>query len=232
MADAGNFEETDLVGCPYDSFEGANLVLCEANLCEWIAQPAAAWSNVGFLIAASLIWRWSREDETPARFLAPIAVLTAIGSFAFHASGTLVGQLVDQSLMFFETALFITIGSVRLRAKPSSLRRLLTYPAIVGLSIAFLVGEPRSGIGLLVLHGCIVVFLEVQTWWRYRGYRVRNALAAIATLVVAFTLWSLDASRTLCDPNNHVFTAHAAYHLLGALSFLFWYRHFAQPDPR
>lgn len=216
--------------CPYQDFAPANLVLCEADLCGWITQPAAAWSNVGFLIVASILWKWSRDDESLARFLAPIALLTGLGSFAFHATGTLAGQLIDQSLMFLETSLFIVIGARRVErlqyAAASTVA--MAYVVLVVGSIAFILQNPTTGIRLFVVHVAMVAILEVKTWWTKPRARLRYGLGAVATVIVSFVLWSLDASHTLCDPDNHLFTAHAAWHLLGAASFLLWYRHFAQ----
>lgn len=222
-----------MAACPYDALERANLVLCEADLCAWIAQPAAAWSNIGFVIAASIIWKCAREseDRSLARLLAPIALATGLASFAFHATGTLAGQLVDQSVMFLETALFMTIGERRFR-RASAARSLATYVGVVGISVAMLLEVPTSGIALFVAHGVVIVGIESVTVWKTRHYSVRWALYAVATLAASFALWWLDAERIVCDPDNHLFTGHAAWHLLGALSFLFWYRHFAQPQPR
>lgn len=140
-------------------------MLCERDLCEWIAQPAATWSNVGFFVAALVVWRWARRDGlSDARFLAPIALWTGLGSIAFHATGSLAGQLLDQSVMFLETALFLVMGLRRLGARVG----LGSYLSIVGGSTALLLVLSSSGI------------------------------------------------------------ARSSWHLLGASSFLFWYRHFAQ----
>ena len=211
--------------CPYHALEGANLVLCEANRCGWIAQPAATWSNIGFLIVAAAIWRWSRRDGSPAaRWFAPIAFATGIGSIAFHATSTLVGQLVDQSIMFLETALFIVLDLRRLGIRAG----VIGYIAIVVASVALVLVFPTMGIALFIGHVAAFTAFEIAVIAKRPRPTQKHLVIAVGVFALSYGLWWLDAGHVLCDPENHIFTGHAAWHLLGALSFAFWYRHFAQ----
>lgn len=219
-----------MLACPYDALAPANLELCERDLCGWIAQPAATWSNVGFFVAALVLWRWARRDAaggrpSDARWLAVIAAATGLGSIAFHATGTLAGQLLDQSVMFLETSLFLVLDLRRLGARAG----LGTYTAIAAGSSALLLVLPAAGIALFIGHAVLVGVLELAVLRRAPRPSLRFLAGALGTLVSSYALWWLDAARLLCEPDNHVFTAHSAWHLLGAGSFLLWYRHFAQP---
>ncbi len=48
--------------------------------------------------------------------------------------------------------------------------------------------------------------------------------------VPAMTVWCLDSSGVVCNPQNHIFNGHAAWHLLDALSFWFLFRYYEQFD--
>ena len=52
----------------------------------------------------------------------------------------------------------------------------------------------------------------------------------MALFGVSYAIWWLDRLGVICDPTNHLVTGHAVWHLLGAASFLFWYRFLAQFD--
>jgi hypothetical protein len=214
--------------CPYDSLAPANLAFCERRLCSWIVEPANAWTNVGFVIVGLAILRLARRDRVSlASWLGPIAIATGLASFAYHATGTLLGQLFDQGVMFLETALFIAIDARRLRPRMPVLG---LYLAIVTASIAALVAWPTAGIALFAAHAVAFAVLEVICYRRARAPSYRFLAIALALFVASQALWQLDLRGPLCDPDNHLLTAHGGWHLLGALTFLFYYLHFAAAE--
>jgi hypothetical protein len=214
--------------CPWSSLAPANLHFCERDLCAWIVQPASTWSNIGFFIVGVLVWRQARRDGAgPSGMLGPIAMLMGVCSIAFHATGTFIGQWLDLSEMFFESALFVVLAARRLatlsaRAQVAGWATLVVVPAAVQLR------WQSSGVALFTTE--IVLWVLLELVWLSRARRrtdYRFALAAVALFAVSFALWSLDRS-ILCDPDNHVFGGHAAWHLLGAAAFAPWYRYFSQ----
>jgi Ceramidase len=217
---------------PWDGYQQANLVFCEKNLHGLVAQPANTWSNIGFFVVAVWIARRARRERAcVAGLLAPIALLTGVGSIAFHATGTLAGQLVDQSTMFFESAFFIVVNLRRARFVVNRRASIAIYVVLVGSFVASLMAFPMLGIRLFVVQVVGFLGLEAYVFVRRLEYIRYRALVAVGVcFVVQYALWWLDRLRVLCDPNNHVFGGHAAWHLLGALSFVFWYRHYAQVD--
>ena len=56
----------------------------------------------------------------------------------------------------------------------------------------------------------------------------RPLFLACGTFAVSYAIWWLDKLGLACDPDNHVLNGHCIWHFLGALSFAFWYRFYAQ----
>ncbi len=54
----------------------------------------------------------------------------------------------------------------------------------------------------------------------------------VGLFALSYSLWWLDKLRIVCDPENHVFTLHSVWHFLGAASFYFWFRFYAQFDQK
>jgi Ceramidase len=217
--------------CPWQRFEPANLDFCERQLCAWVTEPANTWSNLGFFLTGALVLWWARRDGAArAGLFGVVALLTGFGSTALHATSTFIGQALDQGSMFLESGLFVVLNVARLwHPKRSNL--VLSYLALVAPSITLLLYFETIGIALFVVEVVIFVALEARLALRdYRTTRYGPLAGVGVTFVLSYALWWLDHLRILCDPDNHIFTAHSAWHLLGALSFLFWYRHFAQFD--
>jgi hypothetical protein len=215
---------------PYRAFERANLSMCEATVRGLVAQPANTWSNLGFFaVAAWIFWLARRERAPVAGLLAPIGFATGVGSIAFHATDTLAGQLVDQSLMFLESSFFVVVNLRRVGALATVRSLLLVYAALVVGSTAALIAFPTTGIAIFIAH--VVAFLGLEAFLlarRREGIRTRALLGVGACFAVAYAAWWLDHLRIVCDPDNHLLNGHAVWHLIGALSFFFWYRHYAQ----
>jgi hypothetical protein len=217
--------------CPWQDFAPANLRFCEADVCGWITQPANTWTNVGFLLAGIYVLRAARRAPSGlAAWLGPIAIATAFTSSALHATSTFVGQALDQSSMFFESSLFVTISVQRWLGWPRA-RLVALYASLVIVSTALLLRLQTAGIALFAAQVFAWLAIELRMFFRARAPSYRAFVAGCATFAASYALWWLDELRVVCAPNNHVFTLHGAWHLLGALSFPLWYHHFAQFAP-
>ncbi|MCC6527899.1 MAG: ceramidase domain-containing protein [Polyangiaceae bacterium] len=219
--------------CPWGGLAPANLHFCERELCSWITEPANTWTNLGFVVVGVVLARLARRDGARAAgLLGPIAIATGLCSAALHATSSFAGQFLDQSAMFLESALFVAL-CVRRWLGWSARALAALYAAIVAASVGLLLAFESAGIGLFVAHVLAFLGIELRLFFRDRrrtGYGAFAAAAAVFAL--SYGLWWLDVSGVACDPDNHVFTAHGAWHLLGAVSFVFWYRHFAQFEGR
>lgn len=210
---------------PWGSLAPANLTFCEAALPGWIAEPANTWSNVGFVVVAIILAL--RRGDRVARALAIVALFTGISSALFHASRTFAGQALDQSVMFMESALFVVWNLRRARSSRRDDRAL--YLALVVIPVLLLLTLETVGILLFTLEIATFLALELRLALRdQQRARYGGLLAAGACFALSYALWWLDRTGILCDPENHVFGGHAAWHLLGALSFWLWHRHFGQ----
>jgi hypothetical protein len=153
---------------------------------------------------------------------------TGAGSVALHATSTLAGQLIDQSIMFLESSFFIAFIVWRWRGWPAA-RLAGLYAALVGATTALLLAFPRLGIVLFVAHVLLFLGIELGLYARDRGRTRYGALVAVGiTFALSWAVWWRDLLSVVCNPDDHVFQGHAVWHLLGALSFYFWYRHYAQ----
>ncbi len=219
--------------CPWGNFQPANLTFCEEDRCAWITQPANTWSNVGFLIVGLLIVRRARSTVAPvAGLLGTIAILTAFTSSALHATGTFIGQAADQSWMFAESALFVTLSAGRWLGWRSA-RLVWFYIVLLASSVALLLRFETLGIALFTVHMVTFGAIEVRLLLRDGKTTDYRPLWWVGGLfVLSYALWWLDELRLVCDPHNHVFTLHSAWHFLGAASFYFWFRYYAQFELR
>jgi hypothetical protein len=217
------------VPCPWDALEPANLAFCEESLCAWVTQPANTWTNIGFIVAGVWILRRSRaRGNRVVGALGFIALATGIGSALFHATSSLVGQLADQAAMFLESGFFIVANMARWRAL-SVARFVLGYLAIVATSTTLLVLFPSWGIGLFVAHVAVFLSLECALYFRFGRTTRYGALLVVGILfLLSFVVWWLDRTGVICHPQNHYFTGHGLWHLLGAASFVYWYEHYTQ----
>jgi len=214
--------------CPWQVLPPANLSFCEADVCGWITQPANSWTNVGFLIAGVIILREARRSPAGmAAWLGPIALATGLASMAAHATSTFVGQALDQSVMFLESSLFVAIGFARWRRRRTHATTVL-YAGLVIASTITLVVVQTAGIALFAAHIVAFAALELRLAVRDRSTDYRYLIAAVATFAVSYALWWLDKLDVVCDPSNHVLGLHGVWHFLGALSFVLWFRYFAQ----
>ena len=100
--------------CPWDGFAPGTVHFCEERLCGWIAEPANAWSNLGFLaMGVYLLLRAKKDKRAPLYLVGVTSLLVGVGSFLFHMSGTFVGEFADLSAMFLIGSLMVTMEARR-----------------------------------------------------------------------------------------------------------------------
>lgn len=214
---------------PWRRFAPATVKYRERNLDAWVRQPANAWSNLAYVIVGMWLWTQPSARQSSILALIPItAILVGIGSFLYHASFSLVFQVVDLGAMYLFSCLFIAFNLWRL----FSLSAPVFYGLYLGLFIislvAFLRLRGRSGFLIFIVHVLIVVVLEALNGWLGQGTAdYAPFIWMLATLAVAWGIWILDYKGLLFDPDNHLVQGHALWHVISSFCFILAYRYYS-----
>ncbi len=202
---------------------------CEAVRDGWLRQPSNALSSLAFSVAAvGMAWaQWKRPLAGAFRAVEAwcfiVAVfLVGVTSAGYHASLTFVGQVFDVQSMYLVVVALVAVNVDALR--PLSPRRfVVTY---LGLNLALgvlLVTVPafrRFGFGLAILAVLVTeVMLRVR---RLRATPLWPLGVAVGVQALAFGVWTLDLTKTVCSPES-LLQGHAVWHVLGAVvTVLLW----------
>lgn len=217
---------------------------CEALRSRLIRQPANSWSNLGFIavgwvIAFQAIRRVPGETSGTFErgvfypvFFSFLAVSLGIGSFAYHASTTRFGWILDSGSMYLLSVFMLVYAVTRLwRLRPAVF--LLLYAAGLWFSFAsnssplMFPGDIDAGSAVFGLFLVLAVALECFIMRSARRTLNGKWVVAFAlTFVLSVFIWS--RSRTggaWCDPSS-LLQGHAIWHLLDALCIYFIYRYY------
>ena len=209
--------------CPWDGWEPASIAFCERRICAWVVEPSNAWSNVAYvLVGAWILWRRRERLDTAITAIAVAAILLGVGSFSFHATGVRIFEVVDVSGMYLISGLGLTFALQRLLGWADG-GAVLFFAASALASSLVMVGLGNDGIVVFGVQVLATFAIEM-------GLRGRTPpgvgvwlLRAIVILGIALVIWLLDKHGPLCDPDNHLVTGHAGWHVLTALSLLCFY---------
>jgi hypothetical protein len=216
------------VGCPWQGWPGAPADFCEASLCAWVRQPGNTWSNLGFFVAAAVVHRATATRNRDLRPMAWILVLMGAGSIAFHATETRAAQWLDWAGMYAMTAWMVGHAGARLFALgPRGRVGVVGALFALGMSSLAVPGAPVRTLFAVANLACPALEAALALRPRTRAPSYRWFFAAYAALLPAVVLWVADERRVLCDPDNHLFSGHAAWHLLDALMFACSYAWYA-----
>ena len=212
------------MNCPWDFLEPQIdlFPFCEQRLCSWVVEPSNAWTNIGYLIVALLIWR-SREpaSETKRLFFRSSLMIFA-GSLFFHMSGSAWGKIADVAAMFVLSTGLLSLSLQRIQNL--SVRQTEIFFGVMLLAcVAFLV---VFRFGNVLFAAQIVATLAIETvLWRGGKSLIdmKKVVLALVVLAFAFGIWILDKSKVFCRPDNHILSGHGLWHLLTALAIYLLY---------
>lgn len=210
--------------CPWSGYAPATIAFCERRLCAWVVEPSNAWSNLAYLLVGFLILR--RLSGRPATALSVIgvgAIVLGLGSFAFHATGVRVFEVVDVAGMYVLSGLGLTFALQRLLGWGDGVA-VACFAALTLGSSLLMVALGTDGIVVFIVQITAMVLIEVGLRARNPPGASRWILAAVAVLVVAYGIWNLDFRGIVCDPDNHFVNGHAIWHALTAVSIYLFYR--------
>jgi hypothetical protein len=204
---------------PWSAWARPDIHHCEANLAGWIAAPADTWSNLAYLAVGA--WLLTRP-RGPARTLGGIAIAVGACSFAFHASFTYQGQVLDFAAMFLMTGWLLARDAVRASWLAAD-RLNAAWAAVVGVSLSAFAAFHAWGLPVqtvMLAHAAGVVALEARLARAGRCPRPAALGAAVGLVAAAYACWHLDHAARFCSPDDHLFQWHAVWHALTAAAFL------------
>jgi Ceramidase len=212
--------------CPWSEFAPPVISFCEHRRCGWIAEPANAFSNIAYVIVG--LWVLGRTQIPLAfrRLAAFVAIVLGMMSFAFHASATRMGEVLDVSSMYLLPALSFAVSFAILNQRGMSVRFALLPVAIwLAATITMLVFH-NDGTNLFTGLSLLAVGADAYLLLRAKGeHRFRYLGLSIAAVLTGYGIWWLDKLGIWCNPHNHIVNGHAVWHCMTALSIAFHYLH-------
>jgi len=207
-----------------------------------LAQPANTLSNAGFVLAGLLLaWRAGRRDllgdvlprrRGLATTYAVVVVLLGPASAAMHATQAELGGRLDLLSMYLVASFAASYAVTRLLSLGSGACFVLFALLVGGCEAvgALPVHVPVVAVpGNVAFAALLVTAAVVETvlWRRAHASRtdLRWGAAAVAAMLVAFTLWNL-AKGPWCAPTSWL-QGHAAWHLLDAVAAYLLFRLYA-----
>jgi hypothetical protein len=216
------------------AFLPATVHFCEARLGGLVAEPANTWSSLGYILVGA--WLFARRGAASRAPLATVAIAEigiGVGSIALHGTGTFAGEVLDLTGMFLLSACLFALGFGRLgRLSDRTIGGM--WAVAVALPLGLLAWVHGSGIASFSVLLAAGIGAELVLYRRDRTVGFRRFAQSMGIFGVAFTFWILDMTRLVCLPDNHVFTGHAAWHLLNAWSierlYAFYQESLGAPD--
>jgi hypothetical protein len=211
-----------VTACPWSDYTPASIAFCERRLCALVVEPSNAWSNLGYVLVGLYLLSRAR-GRGPLLAVGVAGVLIGLGSFAFHATGVRVGELLDVTAMYLFGALGVVFSLRRLRPVPDGML-IAFYTALVTGSALFMAATGSNGILVFTAQIVFTVVAELYLAVRRHGATAYRYLRwTVGAFALAFLIWNLDKWGVVCDPDNHLVTGHAVWHVLTAVALLFFY---------
>lgn len=194
----------------------------------FVLQPLTALSNLGYILAGTLILASSIARENPKirandyrGWFAAAAYITGWASYLSHASLTRAGEWLDLMGVYQLLLLLLVYSLHRLTGRTFH----AGYAAVLfllGLQMIYVPGWQQAAIAVL-LAGWVLVEFALRRARRPRG-KMRYALLAVVMFAAGSGIWALNGRAPACPPG--AFPWHIAWHLLSAAAFGLLYRYY------
>lgn len=215
--------------CAWSEFEPATIKFCEAPLCELIVHPSNSYSNLAYVIVAIIILMKFKFNRL-SLMISFSAFCVGLFSFSFHATGTFLGQLLDVTSMYLFSALLLILNLNRMKWISDHKVTVSYILLVIGSSLLMYFGKSAVGETLFGLQ----VFSILITEWKIKASKIENntqyraIINAFIIFIVSFIFWLMDHHPTFCNPDQHFFQWHAAWHIVNSLCFYQAYKFYAQ----
>ncbi len=208
---------------------------CEAPIGAFPVQVANSFSSLGFVFLGfwALVAGRRPAVGTPERRLVPMfgVVLIFIGasSFIYHSTLSFFGQFLDIFSMY-TFGILLALGALYRSGRLGG-RTALALFVTLSLTLAvvqYLVPDARRVLfALLLLPGIVLELTPFVTGHGPRSPRVRFIYVGVATMIVAYVIWTLDQTTFFCSAHSLI-QGHAIWHLLGAVAAVMIVAHYRE----
>lgn len=207
--------------CPWSGLDPGTVKFCEERLCAWVVEPSNAWSSLAYLVLGLWMLGQALRPVAPRSIaVAAAQLMIGIGSFFFHASGVFWGELVDQVGMFMLSGLILAFALAQARGLTAA-RTVTLYAGIVIASTLVLLAVRPIGIPLFAVQLAIGLGWQLRLCLQSSGaQRAANRpfFVGVGLFVGSFAIWVTDITGLVCNPQNHLITGHAIWHVLNSIS--------------
>lgn len=215
-------------------FGAPNLDWCEAPVPGLFEEPANTLSNLAYVVVAVLILRGAGQARH-VRYVGHTVFWMGLCSLVYHASNNALSQVLDFVGMFAFLGLLLTYNARRLGLLgPANFRFHLGTAVMVNLLLLVSLRAFGLPIQMIVVANSVVILgAETILFWRTRveaPARYGMLSIGLVLMAAASVCSTLDLERIWCDPHDHVFQGHAAWHLLSAGAIFCFARFYAQFD--
>ena len=173
---------------------------------EMILEPGNTWSNFAFVFCGLFVL-WLKNEIPNRKLLSFGFVFLGVGSMAFHATQTFIGQTLDVFGMYFLVSIFI----FQLWARRFNYLYFSLFNALSLLGLYYIPDLRRWGFLVLVVF--LIGLAKRKLYWN------KYLTGAIGSMVIGQVLWNLDRLKIVCDP-DFFFNGHFFWHIFSALSAL------------
>jgi hypothetical protein len=98
------------------------------------------------------------------------------------------------------------------------------FVVVVAVSSLAMIALGNDGIVMFGAQTIVAILIEIRLRARTPPGVAVWLGRAVAAIGVGLVIWLLDFHGPLCDPDNHLVTGHAVWHVLTALSVLCFFR--------
>jgi len=218
--------------CPWKSFQPSKIDFCEENLCQWIVEPASSFSCIFYVLFAIVIYKQSKNQDFIIQLFALASLLIGLFSFIFHATLTFVGSMLDLGSMYLLATTFIFINLTRFERFKNSFSKNGTILYYVVFNLFLLTYtyffEETTGIFYLGMMMSVLSMEIIHFFNRSKAINYSWIGIGFSCYVIGSFFWYWDTYRVWCDPQNHIFNGHVAWHFFSACAIYSMYRYFSQ----
>jgi hypothetical protein len=179
------------------------------------AEPVNAFTNIGFVFAAWIVWRFAVHKQTQDSSIAVMTGVIAaigIGSFLFHTMATPLTRWMDIIPIFMFQLLYIGFYT----------RRIINLPvAVIGILLIVFVAAAVYGrqfpdvINGSLIYAPALLVIIILGWYHYQGRKVERGLLLAAASIFLLSIFFRSIDNMICP--RFVLGTHFLWHILNAV---------------